>query len=226
MSEAYLLYGGKYTRALVNEMLMLEANISYSLREVDIVNNEHLSTEYLSINPAGLVPCLVTSDGQRIAETPAINLYLVDHHRLSSLAPLSDEPERGEFLSVLFFIHGEIEPAMKRYYYPHRYSPSESDISQIRQQALQNAVDKMAVIDERLQQRGPYILGDRFSLVDITLAYWFTSIRHEPEAAPLTSILHCLELVSAREKLCELFTKLESSIREYAGLQVTGTGFN
>ena len=45
----YILYGGRYTRALMTEMVLLEGEIPYELRAVDIVKHEHLQPEFLAI---------------------------------------------------------------------------------------------------------------------------------------------------------------------------------
>ena len=48
---------------------MLEGEIDYQLREVDIVQQEHRSVEFLSINPAGHVPAMITPEGVTLYET-------------------------------------------------------------------------------------------------------------------------------------------------------------
>ena len=88
----YVLYGGRFTRALIVEMVMAEGGIPYELRSVDIVAHEHREPAYLAVNPAGWVPALVTPAGETLYETPAINLYLAEHHRLTHLAPESPTP--------------------------------------------------------------------------------------------------------------------------------------
>ena len=79
-----------------------EGDIEYELRQVDIFNNEHRSSEFLATNPAGFVPVLVKTDGEAIYETPSINLHLVDHHKPTQLGPTLDDPERSRFLSGIF----------------------------------------------------------------------------------------------------------------------------
>ena len=44
------------------EMVLAEGNIDYQLREIDILKNEHRSTEFLKINPFGWVPALITTE--------------------------------------------------------------------------------------------------------------------------------------------------------------------
>ena len=43
----YVLYGGKFTRALMTEMVLLEGDIPYELRTVDTIKHEHLQPEGL-----------------------------------------------------------------------------------------------------------------------------------------------------------------------------------
>ena len=99
----YTLYGGKYTRALMVEMLMVEAGIPYDLVEIDIVNNAHRSAEFLALNPAGFIPALEIQKGSVIHETHAINLFLIDCHGLEQLGPQVADPLRGAFFKWAIF---------------------------------------------------------------------------------------------------------------------------
>ena len=47
----YILYGGRFTRTRIVEMVMAEGDIAYELREVDIFKQEHRSP---SVSP--LIP--------------------------------------------------------------------------------------------------------------------------------------------------------------------------
>ena len=91
----YIVYGGRFTRTISVQMVLEEGDLRYELRELDILRGEHRSPEFLSINPAGYVPALITPEGQTLHETAAIVLYLADRHGLRDLAPGIDEAERG-----------------------------------------------------------------------------------------------------------------------------------
>ena len=54
----YIVYGGKFTRSLMVEMVMAEIGLDYEMRNVDTGRREQLSPDYLKINPAGWVPAL------------------------------------------------------------------------------------------------------------------------------------------------------------------------
>lgn len=206
----YVLYGGAFTRALITEMVLAEGGLDYELRRIDVVAGEHRTQEYLAINPAGGVPALITPEGELLHETPAINLYLAERHDLTHIAPQIDEAERGPFLSGLFYLTSEIEPAMKRYFFPHRFAARPEDAAAVKARACDMVLERLAVIDRRLSEDGPYHLGGRFSLVDLTLAYWVTYIADE--AASLAAVMRCRELVVARPRLKRHFAVLAEEL--------------
>ena len=220
----YILYGGSFTRAVINEMVMAEGGIDYELRPVDILKDEHRSPEFLAINPAGWVPALITPEGETLYETPAISLYLAERHGLEHLAPRIDEIERGAFLSGLFFLANDLEPAMKRYNYPHRFVFRDTDIAAMKQRALETVLDRLGVIDRRLGDAGPFHLGDRFSLVDLTMSYWTAYLDEPGVLDPLPAVRRCADLVRARPKLRPMFEVIEAEHREYGKLQARDEG--
>ena len=118
----YTLYGGKYTRSGLVEQVLTECEVEFEQCEIDTAKGEQRSAEFLKINPAGWVPALATAEGAVLYETPAINLYLAEKHLPGELVPIGDDPDRGPFLSALFYITGMLEPALKRYWFPDRYA--------------------------------------------------------------------------------------------------------
>ncbi len=218
----YLLYGGKFTRALMVQMVMAEGDIEYELREIDILSQQERSPQYLAINPAGFVPAMAKPDGEVLFETHAINLYLVDTHRLTQLAPMVDEPGRGTFLSGLFFICDDFEPILKRYFYPHRFVLREEDAAEMRRQSLALALERLGIIDQRMQQQGPYYLGERYSLVDLAVSYWAQDLMFDNNLDSMPAIVHCLSLVRQRPAIAELFESMATLNDEYAQLQAAG----
>lgn len=213
--ERYQLYGGRFTRALIVQMVMAEGGLEYDLLEIDILKNEHRSAEFLALNPAGYVPVLVKPDGEALAETPAINLYLADHHQLHDLAPPPGDPDRGRFLSHLFFLSGDLEPILKQYYYPHQYVLRAGDEAGFQQKSLADGLNRFAVIEQRLQDTGPFHLGGRFSLLDIILGFWAESFNFDHLLDPFPAILACLGKVSTRPLLRPYFDELIEWRHEY-----------
>lgn len=220
----YILYGGAFTRALITEMVLLECDLAYELREVDILKNEHRTPEYKAVNPAGWVPALITPEGETLYETPAISLYLAERHGITHLAPAIDDPDRGAFLSGLFYLTDDVEPVMKRYFYPHRFVLREEDSPAMKQRSMEQALERMSIIERRLAAGGPYHLGERFSLVDVTMAYWAMYMENAGLLTELPAVRACFKLVEGRPKLRPKFDEAEDLRVKYVKLQAKGGG--
>ena len=220
----YLLYGGRFTRAIIVEMVMAEGGLEYDLEPVDIMQGEQRLARFLAMNAAGHVPILVCPDGEILSETPAINLYLADHHGLNHLAPAIDDPLRGRFLSYLSYLSGDFEPAIKQYYYPHLYVLRGEDEIEYQAKSLAYALQRLQIIEQRLQNDGPYHLGERFSLLDIILGFWTVNLDFGQNLQACPAVKRCLELVENRPLLQSLFADLRDWGAEYQQLVETGGG--
>ena len=100
----------------MNEMVLTELGLPFEVRSIDIHKGERHAADFLKINPAGWVPAMKTPDGTILHETAAINLYLSDRYSPGLLSPSINEPDRGPFLSGLFYLTDELEPALKRFF--------------------------------------------------------------------------------------------------------------
>ena len=205
----YRLYSGKYTRGLLVEMVLAEGEIEFERIEVDIFSGEEKQPEYLAINPAGWVPSLVCPDGLVLTETPAINLYLGERHRITSLVPVADDPDRGRFLSSLFYITGEIEHALKRYWYPHTFGDGDESVDAIRESARACVLRNFLLVERRLEANGPFHLGERFSLPDLMIAYWALSFDHPAQLGQMPGLQRCIEHARAMPRLEPLFRSFD-----------------
>ena len=224
----YQLYGYPYTRSILTEMVLLECAISYDVHEVNIFENQHQADWYIKINPTGLIPCLITPQGDTLSEAPAINLYLADLHPESELSPPVDDKQRGEFLRGLFFLTNEIEPTLKRYFYPHRYARNQASTEQMEQDSLKEVIKLLEQMEARLSKKGPYCLGDRYSLVDLTLSFWIIYLEYEPSYAgfsnddyheePFQHIKECVKRVTNRAPISAIFREYRNQHKRHLNL--------
>ena len=111
---------------------------------------------------------------------------------------------------------------MKRYYYSHRYAVGDEDGPTLKERALEEALNYLKIVDQRLNQNGPDHLGDRFSLVDIALSYWTALIEHLDVLGPYPAIRQCMELVMQRPQLRPKFDEQSAWNREAVQLAETG----
>lgn len=132
--------------------------------------------------------------------------------------PPQDDPLRGAFISGLFYLSGEVEPALKRYFYPHRYVRNESDTPWMKAKSFNDCVDKLNAVDTLIAAKGPYFLGDRFSLIDMTLAYWMIHIETPELLATYPALARCIENAKDRPSCRMHLVEQKRMIDEYNAL--------
>ena len=212
----YLLYGGPFTRAAIVEMVLAEGEIPYRLQAVDVLKDEHRAPAYRAVSPTGLVPTLVTPEGRQLHETPAICLYLAERHGLTQLVPAVADPLRGPFLSALFFLSSELEPELKRFFYPQRYAPRPKDSDAVRAQARGRVHGLFHVIEKGLAAEGPYHLGARASLADLVLTFWIACLAPADRPPDCPAVMACRDLIAARPKLQPIVAAVDAWGTAYA----------
>lgn len=144
--------------------LLGELKAPFELHVMNMKQGEHRAPAYLAINPMGKVPA-ITHDGALVTEQVAIYLYLADQFPQAGLAPAIGDPLRGPYLRWMALYGSCFEPAVIDHW------------------MKREPVDKMACpygdFDTIFQlftgqlAKGPYLLGERFSALDIL---WGTSM--------------------------------------------------
>ena len=164
------LYWARGTAALAPHGVLEEAGAAYEIVAVDLHKGEHRRSEYLTLNPAGYVPALVTGNGRVLTESAAITVALCERHAETGLMPESGDPERAQFFRWLFYLINTVQEACKRHYYTERYSTEPADAPNVKARARQNLIDRWRIFEERLADPGPFLRGLRFTAADIYFA--------------------------------------------------------
>jgi len=134
------------------------------------------------------------------------------------------DPSRGAFLSTIFYLASDIQPEMKRFHYPHRFSPRREDDSKIQDLAKSLVLSRLAVVNDRLAQSGPYMLGARFSLADSYLSYWVAWLGRDEACSSLPSIAKVYDLVRARPRIGSYLEETERMAEAYATMMKKSPG--
>lgn len=214
----YILYGGDFTRAPLVQWVLEEGGIEYKLRRIDILKGEHRTAEFLAINPAGLIPVLITPEGDALYEVAALMVYLADRHQLSELAPAMTDPRRGLFLSTVFYIASDIQSEMKRFHFPHRYSLRREDDIAIQDLTKTLVIGRLDIVNKRLAKGGPYVLGPRFCLADFYLSFRVALLDPDGVCKRFPSIAKLYDLVRSRPSAKPYLEGAENMAEEYADL--------
>lgn len=152
------LFHAANSRSLGTRLLLEELGAPYDLQVVNLQSGENRQPAFLGINPMGKVPAIRHGDAL-ITEQPAIFIYLADLFSEAGLAPALDDPDRGPYLRWMVYYGSCFEPAlmdksMSRDPAPLSRSPyGDYDL------VLQTINDQLS--------RGPYMLGKRFTALDI-----------------------------------------------------------
>ena len=215
--NSYILFGGYVSRATAVRMVLEELEIEYDYRDVITRDGEHTSPEYLEINPAGFIPTLITPEGHKMHEAAGICLWLADAHQNTDLAPFPSDKDRVEFLSKLFFITNDIQPPSKQAFFSERYAIRPEDVPIVKDMAIERALERWSVLNDYLAQNGHFILGDRFSFVDIYLSMWAAyGLKYSDDIlGRFPAINTCFEHVLQRPKSGHLLEALRDDVLSY-----------
>ncbi|MQU06801.1 glutathione S-transferase family protein [Pseudomonas helleri] len=161
--------GNCYKIKLMLHLLGLE----YEWQSVDILNGDTQTPEFLEKNPNGKVPVLELEDGTCLWESTAILNYLADD---SDYLP-AESRLRTQVLQWQFFEQYSHEPyiAVARFIQFYLGLPEER-LEEYRK--LQKRGYRALEVMEQQLQRTPYLVGEHFSIADVTL-YAYTHVAHQ-----------------------------------------------
>jgi glutathione S-transferase len=158
------------TRALLEEL-----GADYELHLLNLKEGQQRQPDYLAINPMGKVPAIRHGDAL-VTEQPAIFIYLADLYPQAGLAPPIGDPLRGSYLRWLVFYGSCFEPALIDKSMQREPAPPSTNSYGDYDTMLKTLVDQL--------ERGPYLLGERFSAADVlwgTALNWTTMFKLVPE---------------------------------------------
>jgi glutathione S-transferase len=152
-------------------MFLLEKGLSLPSVEIDMLGMENRREPFLQKNPAGQVPALELDDGRIIPETVAIFEYLEEKHPNPPLIGSTPE-ERAETRSW----QRRVELRITEHLYNGFRFAEGLDLFRPRMRVLPEAApglkavvqDNLAWLDGLMSGKS-YIVGERFTIVDIIL---------------------------------------------------------
>ena len=159
MTGQVVFYTNPMSRGRIVQWMLDEIGAPYETRILSLEKREHKTPAYLAINPMGKVPAIVHR-GVVVTETAAICMYLADEFQAAGLAPKIGDPQRGTYLRWFLFGAGCIEPAIID------KMLSRPPVERKTALGYGSADDALKTLETALAP-GPWILGDRFSAVDV-----------------------------------------------------------
>ncbi len=181
--------------SLAPHIVAREAGLRLDLEKVDLKTGKTESgVAFSEINPKGYVPALALDSGEVLTEVSALVQYLADQAPQAGLVPGAGTNERYRLLEWLGFISTEIHKGFGPLWKPQTPEAAKD-------MAKENLAKRFAYLDRHLA-RGPYLLGERFTVADaylFTVASW-TKL-HGIDLKPYPSLQAFLDRVGARPKV-------------------------
>lgn len=167
------LYYARGTCALASHLALEFAQARYRAELVDFSKQQQRSPGYLQVNPRGRVPALVTDDGV-LTETPSVLQYIAQTHPEANLAPLGNPFALAKMNEFNSYLCATVHVAHAHGRRAYRWADDEAAQKAMAAKVTQNMGDCFEMI-ERHMVRGPWVLGEQFSVCDpylFTLARW------------------------------------------------------
>eukprot|EP00752_Nemacystus_decipiens_P018065 g16197.t1 len=142
------------------------------MEDVDLMAGANRQEPYLKINPAGQLPCLQTDSGELIAEITAICEYLDEVGGGASLIGETAEERAATRMWTRRVDLNICEPLANGFRYSEGlpiFKERMITIPEAAEGLKQIAREKLAWLDGLMNDRRPYIAGDKLSLADILL---------------------------------------------------------
>jgi len=152
------------------ELFLSLLNLDYTLIDVDLLNGEHKSEEFLSLNPLGQVPILEDND-VIIYDSNAILVYLATKYDKGHWLPLDPE-SLAHIQQWLSLAAGPIAsgPARARLITVFNANYNAEEV-------IKNSHELLSVIDNKIVNR-TFLLGDNPTIADVAI---YSYVAHAPE---------------------------------------------
>ena len=157
------LYFAPNTISVAAAIALEEAGLGYEAIRLDFASGEQTKPGYRQINPKGRVPALAV-DGGILTETGALLEYIAACAPQAGLVP--DDPlQAARMREVMYYLASTMHVNHAHKMRGHRWADKPASQKDMVAKVTQTMTESCAYIVAN-GLRGPFVLGDRFSLAD------------------------------------------------------------
>lgn len=157
------LYYAPNTISVATAIALEEAALDYEAIRVDFAAGEQTTAAYRQINPKGRVPTLVV-DGGILTETGALLEFIAAKAPEAGLVP--DDPlQAARMREVMYYLASTMHVNHAHKMRGNRWADRKSSWADMAAKVAQTMTDSCKYIETN-GLRGPFVLGERFSLAD------------------------------------------------------------
>jgi len=178
----YTLYYSPGAASMCVHLALLETAAAHELRLVDLAAGQQRSSEYLALNPNGVVPTLLI-DGAPFYEAAAGLMTIAERHPDAMLAPPAASLQRAAWNQWILHLANTVQPAFRLWFYPHDIAPDAPTQAIVQDAARRRIEAAWGRIARHLDAQGPYLLGGAMSAADLLLIMLLRWSRNMPRPA-------------------------------------------
>ena len=179
------LYYAPVTCALVPHVTLLEAGAEFEVHALNFSKGQHMSPEFLAVNPKHKVPALVI-DGRPLTENVAIQLWIARHFPTAQLLP-SDSDEEIRAVSFMAWCASKIHPAITPCAFPQWFCDVPGTEDSVRRLSYRRLTESLGIAERLLDGRDWFFYD--FTAAD---AYFFWCFRRARQAgADVNALQNC-----------------------------------
>ena len=163
------LYIAPNTCALAPFITLTEAKAAFEPRPLNFRQRQHMTPDYLRINPRHKVPALIV-DGQALTENVAIQVWIAHTFPEAKILP-ADLWQRVKAISILSWCASGIHPLLARINNPAKACDVPGTEGRVREIAVKELFENLAIADDMLAKRDFFF--DHFTAADAHFFWCF-----------------------------------------------------
>jgi glutathione S-transferase len=147
---------------------LAEKGLNIQIITVDVASGEHKTSQFLTKNPAGLIPVLELDDGSHLPESSAIVEYLEDIHPEPSM--IGATPAMRGKVRALERIASDlaiVSGTMLQHSHP-RFASHIEQVPAVAEAMRANVSQQLAVLEKHIGEK-EFLATDRPTIADVTL---------------------------------------------------------
>lgn len=158
------LYFATGTISIAVAIALEEAGIAYDAVKVDFASAEQTKPDYLTLNPKGRVPALITTGGDTLTETGALLDYIAAIAPQANLIPTKVE-DAAHMRSVMYYLASTFHVAHAHKMRGSRWADHQSSFDDMTAK-VPETMAACATFVEAECLKGDYTCGDAISIAD------------------------------------------------------------
>ena len=166
------LYYSPGSCALASHIALADANAAYQAIRVDFASGEQTKPDFLTINPKGRVPALVTDEGT-LTETPAILAFIAQRFHNADLAPLNDPFAFAQVQEFNSYLCSTVHVNHAHRSRGKRWADDPAAIAEMQRKVPETVFQAFELV-EKEYLKGPWVFGADYTISD---AYLYTVAR-------------------------------------------------